>query len=191
VLNELRRQHMHPDALARCDARRGRSNASAGPPPAGPSRCPWPARSPVSTPAGAGRRSASRGHHLCEQEVKGFESPQLHPQLHPAKRTGARSWNNRTSNIGRGERLSGPRGVRGQRGAGRVRLGASCGGHDQAHQADTCRRPSAGPSGQLTRGSRNASRPRKAPAGSTTAPKDSPERSDGPDPKWGQGPRPT
>jgi hypothetical protein len=81
----------------------------------------------------------------------------------------------------------GPRRARGQRGAGRVRLGASCGAHDQARQADTCRRPSAGPSGYLARGSQNASRARqKPPAGSTTAPQHSPERPGGPDPAAGK-----
>jgi hypothetical protein len=103
------------------------------------------------------------------------------------ERSGARSWNYRLSSIGQDERLSGPRRVRGQRGAGRVRLGASCGGHDQAHQADTCPRPCAGPSGHLARGSQNASRARPKASGwfDNRTQKITPERSDSPDPQWG------
>ena len=49
-----------------------------------------------------------------------------------------------------------PHRVRGQRGAGCLRQGASCGNHEQPHRANTCRTPSEGPPGHLARASERA-----------------------------------
>jgi len=51
-------------------------------------------------------------------------------------------WNKRLGNYRPGRAVERPAPRTGQRSAGRSRLGASCGGHDQAHQAGTCRGPS-------------------------------------------------
>jgi hypothetical protein len=71
----------------------------------------------------------------------------------------------------RGGRLSGPRGARGQRGAGRVRLGQR-GGTRKPCQADTSRRPGASRSGLLLSPRKELERHTSthgAPAGSSTA----------------------
>ena len=102
-----------------------------------------------------------------------------------AKRSGLDLGNNRPSNVGQAERLSGPRCVRGRCGAGRIRLRASCGGDEHAHQADTSW-------GQVQAvwasraGLRNASRQATAPGWfvNRTA-KIASERSDSPDLGWG------
>ena len=75
------------------------------------------------------------------------------------------------ANTGHRGRLSGPRGARGQRGAGRIHLGAPCRGNTNTPARQTPARAEHEPAGYRVRKSEREPDTPKAPAGASTGPR--------------------